>query len=76
MRRSRSKRTCRSSVRTLSSIRAVAGMTLLAWPACMAPTVTTAGCSGSTLRETSVCSAITTEAVATTGSSARCGRPP
>ena len=51
-------------------------MTLLAWPACSAPTVTTAACSGSTLRATTVCSAITKLAAATTGSAARCGIAP
>ena len=43
------------------------GITLLALPAWNAPTVTTAICSGSTLRDTMVCSAITMLDAATTG---------
>ncbi|MCY1215589.1 hypothetical protein D9M72_274390 [compost metagenome] len=42
-------------------------------PAWNAPTVITAVCSGSTLRATMVCNAITIEAPATTGSAALCG---
>ncbi|MNT52463.1 hypothetical protein D3C72_1894910 [compost metagenome] len=42
-------------------------------PAWNAPTVMTAACSGSTLRATIVCKAITMEAPATTGSAAWCG---
>ena len=38
------------------------------------PTVTTAVCSGSTLRDTTVCKAITRLAAVTSGSAARCGR--
>ncbi|MBK9198641.1 hypothetical protein [Candidatus Skiveiella danica] len=50
-------------------------MTLLASPAWKAPTVTTAICNGSTLRDTTVCSAITRLDAATTGSPLG-GRPP
>ena len=76
MRRSSVARTSRSSARTLSSSVAEAGITLLALPACSAPTVTTAACSGSMLRATMVCSAITMLAAATIGSAVRCGIAP
>jgi len=66
----------RAGERTVRSSFAVAGITLLALPACSAPTVTTAACSGSTLRETMVCSAMTMLAAATIGSAARCGIAP
>jgi hypothetical protein len=42
----------------------------------MAPTVTTAASSGLTLRDTTLCSAITSEAEATTGSTVCCGTAP
>jgi hypothetical protein len=45
-------------------------------PLCSAPTVTTAACSGSMLRATMVCSAITMLAAATIGSAARWGIAP
>ncbi|MNF96961.1 hypothetical protein D3C84_797720 [compost metagenome] len=49
---------------------------MAASPACRAPTVTTAACCGSTLRPTTVCSAITALDAATSGSTARCGMEP
>ena len=77
MRCSISARTSRSRARTLQfEVLAVAGMTLLASPAWSEPTVTTAVCSGSTLRDTTVCSAITRLAAATIGSAACCGMAP
>jgi|GEM_PF-3457551 len=51
-------------------------MTLLALPTWNAPTVTTAVWIGSTLRDTSVCNAITMPAAATMGSAALCGMAP
>ena len=69
-------RTSRSSARTLISSVALWGITLLALPALSAPTVITAICSGSMLRDTTVCKAITMLAAATTGSAARCGMAP
>ena len=66
-------RTSRSSARTLSSSRAVDGMTLFTVPAWNMPTVTTAEASGSMLRATIDCSAITMLAPATIGSQLKCG---
>ena len=48
-------------------------MTLLATPAWNTPTVTTADCSGSTLRDTIDCSAMTMLEPATIGSALKCG---
>jgi hypothetical protein len=49
-------------------------MTLRTVPACSVPIVTTAACLGSTLRETTDCSAITRLPAIRIGSTARCGR--
>jgi hypothetical protein len=49
-------------------------MTLVAIPAFKVPMVTTAACVGSTLRDTTLCSAITRLPAIRTGSIARCGR--
>ncbi len=51
-------------------------ITLPAWPAWKAPTVTTARWAGATLRATTLCSAITREEPATTGSMACSGKAP
>ena len=55
----------RSSARTLSSSRAVEGMTLFTVPAWNSPTVTTADASGSTLRATIHCRATSSCSAAT-----------
>ncbi len=62
--------------RMVSFISTVSGMTLEASPPWMLPTVTTAVSSGATLRETTVCSAITVAALATMGSTALSGTAP
>ena len=59
-----------------SSMLALCGMMLLAVPACSVPTVTTAVSSGSMLRATMLCKAITMLAAATMESVARCGIAP
>ena len=64
----------RDVVRFAGDIVAVAGMTFGTVPAWIVPTVMTADWSGSTSRETSVCSVVTTLAAIRTGSMAWCGR--
>lgn len=73
---SSSARMSRLSERTLISITAVSGITLLALPEWMAPTVTMAISCGSALRDTMVCSARTMLEAATIGSAARWGMAP
>ena len=63
-------------VRVLRRSVAVCGITLPASPARNAPTDTTAESLAATLRETMVCSAITSDAPATTGSMLRSGIEP
>ena len=58
------------------SMKAVSGMTLQTAPAFRQPTVITAGLSGSTLRATIDCIAMTSEAPATIGSIVLCGSAP
>ena len=65
-----------SKVRPRTYIPVTAPSTRNAAPACSVPTVTTAVCSGPTLRETMVCRAITMPEAATTGSAERCGKAP
>src|SRR5215207_8379584 len=63
-------------VRTVPPMRAFSGMMLKAVPAPISPTVRTAGSTGSTSLETTVCNAVTTCAAMTTASAARCGIAP
>ena len=74
MRRFRSSRTSASNERTESPIVASFAITFIALPPCIVPTVTTAIFVGSTLRATTVCSAITMLETATIGSTVMCGR--
>ena len=69
-------RTSGCKARTDNSRYAESGITLLAVPADSTPTVTTAVCRGSTLRDTTVCRAMTTLEAATTGSAVPCGMAP
>src|SRR5918995_1896898 len=64
------------SVRTVPPSRAVSGMMLKAVPAPISPTVSTAGSTGSTSLETTVCSAVTIWAAMAIASAVRCGIAP
>ena len=74
MRFCRSSRTSASNERTVRPIVTSLAITFIALPPWIVPTVTTAVCVGSTLRATTVCSAITMLAAATIGSIVWCGR--
>lgn len=69
-------RTPAAKVRTLSLMTASSGITFSLVPACNAPTVTAAGSSGPTSRDTTVCRRITVAAAMTTGSMLACGIDP